>query len=410
MAVRFWLYRWAARMGVLRWLPGVQRRSAGAGEFLPYYSDRALAAPLDDLPPSLDPATHFPPDGIDLTTAVPMCDGIIWPRFTATYKAHVRGTPDLCRGITQHLAGLGTELDHATNEILVTHGATGALGAAMDALLNPGDSVLLLDPCSPAFVRMLRHRRVSIRWVETQREQGQIRVHHESLRQALRGAKMLLVCDPNNPTGLMLAPEDLEQMAFWAQRRDVLIVSDESFLPWASAQSPLRFASIPAARNRTLTIGSVGLACGVPGLRVGWLGGHRHLVRPCAVAQQASSGPVSTWCQQAALAALRTDLAAQREQMSARRQFAYERLRAMGLAVDWPVAGWFLWTAIPNAQPDVEQTLVHHNVLLTPGSGFGPSGEGFVRLSVAGSEGRLLEGLSRLARLPAETSASPIAA
>jgi aspartate/methionine/tyrosine aminotransferase len=298
---------------------------------------------------------------------------------------------------------------HANDEVLITHGAAGALGAAFDAFLNPGSRAVLLDPTAPLFAPMLRLRRARIRWVPARVENGDTRFDGQSFASAMRGARMLVLADPGNPTGGTFAPEDYEQIAWRAKHHDVVVVVDESYARYREDGDRPRFGDFPGAATRTLTIGSFSKGHSLTAARVGWISGHRHLVRPCFLAQSLSTPFVPALCQQIALAALSAGdepFEPIRQEMAARRQFAFERLQTMGFTPIWPAAGFFLWVSTRPLALDgrtfAKRLLEAKDVLVTPGDAFGPSGIDYIRLSLAGDEGRLLEGLSRLAEFVGE--------
>lgn len=211
----------------------------------------------------------------------------------------------------------------------------------------------------------------------------------------------------------MFAPEDLEQVAFWARKHDVLIFQDVSFDRWRSGPAKARLASLPHADGRVLTCGSFSKSHGLTAARVGWLAGNRHLVLPCAAAALLSAPFVPSMCQQAALHALRTGEGAMgdvRSDFAARRTYVRDRLQEMGLE-PWPTAGgFFFWVSVPGREKgkDFAQRLLSGAAaLVNPGHVFGPSGESFVRISYATDEGRLREGLNRLAELIAANEFAP---
>jgi aspartate/methionine/tyrosine aminotransferase len=297
----------------------------------------------------------------------------------------------------------------ATDEVVITHGASGAFATILDTLLNPGQRVVLFDPTSPLFGLMLQQRRARIRWVPTWFDAGRTRFHHEPFVQAMRGARMIVFADPANPTGATMAPEDLEQIAWWANRFDVLIVLDDTFVRFRQDRTTTSIASFPNALPRTLTIGGVSKSYGQAGLRVGWITGHRHLVRPCVMTQALTAPFVSPLCQNLALTAMRQPDEAfhsARAQLVANRGYAIDRLQGLGFNPVWPSGGFYLWLPTDilglTGRQFADNLLHHKQVIVTPGDLFGPSGTCFVRLSYAVDEGRLREGLARLADLVSE--------
>lgn len=412
----FVLRKLLARTGLARFVPSVRRALAGGADYLRFYSDRTLAVPLDQLAdPALLPTVHTP-DAINLALGSPPCElpvpairGLADRRPTSAW-----GDIDLRTELAVQLhLDHGVEYDPA-DELLITHGATGAFAAAIDAFVNPGDPVVLFDPTAPIFPLGLAHRRARIRWVPTWGDGGRVRFPMDALTKAMRGAKLLVLAEPANPTGCVFAPEDLEQVAFWARKHDVLIFQDASFDRWRSEPAKARLASLPHAEGRVLTCGSFSKSHGLTATRVGWLAGYRHLIRPSFAASVLSVPPVPSLCQQTALHALRTGEGAMQEVRSdfaARRFYVRDRLQEMRLE-PWPAAaGFFFWVPAPNGEPgkDFAQRLLNATgVLVNPGHVFGPSGRSFVRISYATDEGRLREGLNRLAEFVAAEEFGPV--
>jgi aspartate/methionine/tyrosine aminotransferase len=406
------------RLGVARHLSGVRRLFGGPPTGLRYCSDRLLAAPLDELAPLSDELGPAADDAIDLSRGEPRFD--LLPSGTNKLPADrrgwppVAGLPELRQAIAAKLRADNGLAADTEGEILVTAGTLGAAHTALDAFVNAGDSVVLADPSSPLYPLALRTRRAKVRWLTTWTEDGRTRFRLDELARSLRGAKMLVLTSPGNPTGGVVAPEDLEQIAWWAHRFDVLLFSDEVFERFQHDGEQVSLATLPQAKSRTLTAGSVSKGHALAAARVGWLAGPRQLVRPCLATAALRSPFVPTLSQQVALAALRTDAAAfeaVREAFDSRRRYAGERLRAMGLNAPWPAGAFFFWVPVwqlgRSGRSFAEGLLREKKVRVTPGDLFGPSGPGYVRLSYAADDGRLHEGLERLAEFVEGTQAEP---
>jgi aspartate/methionine/tyrosine aminotransferase len=408
VAYPFFLTKLLVRSGLARFLPAARRAADGGVTFLRYYSDRVLTAPHEEVAAAAARLERHAPDAIDLALGAPHFDLV--PSASTKLPAERRGWPppwglsDLRAAVAEHLR---TEQGLALNsfeEVLITNGAAGAFHAVAEAFVNPGDPVVLFDPASPLHVLGLRHRRARLRWVPTWLEDGRTRFRLDGLARALHRARLLVLASPTNPTGGVLAPEDLEQVAWWAAKRDVLVCSDQVFSRYVYDEPNLDIGSLPAARGRTLTLGSLSKGHALAAVRVGWLAGHWHLVRPCALVAGLHAPFVPTVCQQIALIALRQGadaFASVRAEFRARRQYAFERLRAMGLKPDWPAGAFFFWVPVRelglSGREFADHLLQARRVHVTPGDFFGPSGAGHVRLSYAIEDGRLREGLSRLA-------------
>ena len=223
--------------GIAPWLPSVRRRLGGGGAIpslplrpVPRHAagrvagDCKLPAPGNrrgtqrrhhrfgrDRPPArISP----PPAARD-------------PR-TANCYPPPSGLPELRTAVADHLARGRLSVNPA-DEVLITAGATAAFGVALDTFVNPGDRISVFAPTSPLFRVGLMHRRARIQWVPTSTEAGRLRFHMEPFTKALARSKMLVLSHPANPTGGVIAPEDLEQIAWWANKFDALIYCDESF-------------------------------------------------------------------------------------------------------------------------------------------------------------------------------------
>jgi aspartate/methionine/tyrosine aminotransferase len=407
VALPLFLTKLLVRLGVARWLPGVRRRLDGGGDFLRYYSDCLLAAPFAELERAAGILERHGADVIDLAQGTPAIDPV--PSGSTKLSADRRGwppvggLPDLRAAVAEKLLADNGLAVNPAEEVLITPGALGAVQVVLDTFVNRGERVVLFDPTSPLYPLAVRTRGARIRWLGSWLEDGRTRFRLEHLARSLRRARLLVLTVPANPTGGILAAEDLEQIAWWADRLDVLILCDEVFGHYQYDAEPVRIGTLPRARRRTLTVGSVSKSHGLASARVGWLAGHRHLVRPCLATLALRTPFVPTLSQQVALAALRSDpavLDVMRDEFAGRRRYAFERLRTMGLNPGWPAGAFFFWVPVwemgLSGRTFAEGLLREKKVLVTPGDLFGPSGPGYVRLSYAAADGRLREGLNRL--------------
>jgi aspartate/methionine/tyrosine aminotransferase len=393
--------------GVARRLPGVQQKLHGGAQYLRYFSDRLLLSPHEQLSVAAAFFQRHSPDVLDLSVGTPAFD--LAPSGSTKLPAErrgwppVTGLPELRTAVADKLLADGGPAVDPNQEVLITAGVLGAVQTVLDAFVNAGDRVVLLDPTSPLYAFLIRTRRARVRWLPTWTEDGRTRFRLDQLACALRGARLVILASPGNPTGGVVAAEDLEQVVWWANRHDVLVLSDEVFERFHHDTEPVSLATLPRARERTLTTGSVSKGYGLASARVGWLAGHRHLLLPCRATAALRSPFVPTLCQQVALAALRSDpgpFEELREELAHRRRYVFERLRNLELRAAWPAAAFFFWVPVwelgLSGRAFAEAFLREHDVLATPGDLFGPSGAGYVRLSYATDDGRLQEALHRL--------------
>ena len=412
MPLPFFVRRFLARSGLARHSAEAKRLTGGQPQFVKYLSDRTLAAPLDEL---LDPAT-FPdaegPDVMNLNLPAPRFDSPIggW-RFTADRQGnpHPWGLPAL-REVVAERKGVD-----ADTQAFVTHGATAGYAAVLDAFVSPGDRVVLFDPCSPLFRLGAVSRRAKVRAVPTWMDDGRTRFLFDPLAAAKRGAKLLVLANPCNPTGGTLAPESVEHIAWLARRHDVLVYLDETFARFRYDGQPLpAFADQPGMSERLVTAGSMTAGYALGSLRVGWLTGHPQLVRACALNALLSAPFVPTACQQAAARAVQAEedlFAPTLAEFASKRRYVADRLKRMGLDPCWPGGGFFCWVPVSplgvSGRQFAERLLREQRVLVGPGLAFGPSGTDYVRVSFAVEDGRLREGLSRLERFVEQLKGKP---
>jgi aspartate/methionine/tyrosine aminotransferase len=402
------LARLLIRAGLARLLPGVQRRLEGGADHLRYWSDRLLSSPLALLEHIAGVMESDGQEVIDLASGSPRFD--LLSSASTKLPADRRGwppgvgLPELRGAVAAKLLAENRLAFSPAEEVLITSGAMGAVGVILDTFVNRRDRVVLPDPISPLYPLLVRTRGATIRWMATRVEDGQLRLRFDHLARGLHGAKLLVLCSPANPTGGVLHPEDLEQVLWWAERLDVLVLSDEVFDRYVD--DPVSIATLPRARTRTLTVGSVSKSHALASARVGWIAAHRHLLRPCLATAALRSPFVPTVSQLIALAALRTSPAAFapfRDQLESRRCYTAERLSTLGMQSVTGEGGFFLWVKVPEGwrggQAFAETLLATRRVRVVPGELFGPSGKGFVRLSCVADEGRLEEGLHRIAEL-----------
>ncbi len=420
MAYPFFLTKLLVRCGLARWWPSVKRQLGEGAEYLGYFSDRVLAAPHAELS---DLAPYFDAHGvevIDLARGEPRFDVV--PSASTKLPAERRGLPpaaglpELREAVMARLWAAKALPQDADDQVLITQGVTGAFNLCVDAFVNPGDAVVLMDPSSPLYSFVLRQRRARIRWLPTWTEQGRIRFHLEPFVKQLRGARLLVINAPANPTGGVIATEDLEQIAWWAQRRDVLIVNDSVFDDFCYEGPQPGIGAFPKARQRTLTAGSISKTYALASARAGWLAGNRHLVQPCLMTSVLQGMTVPALSQQIALAALQVpeeQLRPIHEEFESRRRYVCTRLQGLGLQPVWPAGGLFMWLPVHElglaGRDFAEQLFRSKKVLALPGEYFGPSGAGYVRISYATDDGRLRLGLSRLGEFVRELQGQRVA-
>lgn len=311
------------------------------------------------------------------------------------------GLPSLREAIVQHMqAAYGVSID--ASDVVVTQGTSPAMLLLFGALLDPGDEVIVADPCYPAYpnyVRFLGGVPIS---VPVRAEEG-FRFRLDEVEAAVSPrTKAIVINSPGNPTGAVLPDEDLRGLAEIAERTGVWIASDEIY---HGLQFEGRSRSILEFTDRAFVLNGFSKAYAMTGWRLGYLIAPRRFVRAAEVIQQNFFLCANHFVQVAGAVALtqgQGEVARMRNIYRERRDFLVPALRSLGLGVAVEPKGAFYVFADARAWGHdslalASRILEEARVAVAPGIDFGAGGEGFLRFSYAASAERLQEGVRRLA-------------
>jgi aspartate aminotransferase len=287
--------------------------------------------------------------------------------------------------------------------VWVTVGATQALFQAMTLTLQAGDEVLIPDPGYTTFtmgVRMLDAHPIPYSLLP---ERGFLPEIDELERLVTDRTRVLIVNSPSNPLGAIFPEEVLRELLAFAKRRDLWIISDEVYEYFTYGEKHVSIASLDTD-NRVFSAFSLSKTYAMTGIRVGYLVTPPGLAATMRTVQEATISCVSTPGQFAALAALTGDhshVAAAKAHYRENLVAATAALDARGIRYLPPTGAFYLWIDVGHASGgDVaewaETFLLEKRVAVAPGSAFGRSGEGWIRVCLATDEAELLEGLGRI--------------
>jgi aminotransferase len=321
--------------------------------------------------------------------------------YTSNY-----GTLELRRALSEHLERrYGVHYDPAT-EILVTVGASEALDLALRATCDPGDEVILHEPSYVAYVPAIVFAGGVVRHVAT-RFEDDFALDPAAVEAAITPrTKALLLGYPSNPTGAVLPDDVQDELAAIAERHDLLVYSDEIYDRLAYGTYRHRaFSSLPGMRDRTILMGGFSKAYAMTGWRVGYVAAPAPILEGMVKVHQYGIMSAPTTAQDAALAAVR-DGEADVERMVAeydrRRLLLVDGLNALGLDTFEPRGAFYAFPRITSSgltdEVFTERLLTEERVAVVPGSAFGPSGAGHVRMCYATSYEGLEEALRRVGR------------
>jgi aminotransferase len=397
----------------------------GAGPVRPPLAERSLSARVNAVPPSgirrfFDIAATMA-DVISLGVGEPdfatppqvIEAGIASLRAERTHYTSNYGTIELRRAIAAHLeTRYGVAYDPAS-EILVTVGASEALDLACRATLDPGDEVVLHEPSYVAYVPAIVFAGGVVRHVATRFEDG-FALDPAAVRAAIGlRTKALFLGYPSNPTGAVLPAEVQDELARIAVEHDLLVYADEIYDRLAYGDYRHRaMSALPGMRERTILMGGFSKAYAMTGWRIGYACAPKHLLDGIVKVHQYGIMSAPTTAQDAALVALQTadaDVEAMRAEYDRRRRLLVDGLNALGLDTFEPRGAFYAFPRITSTGLDdeafVERLLQEEHVAAVPGSAFGPSGAGHVRMCYATSYAKLEEALVRIGRFVARVRA-----
>jgi aspartate aminotransferase len=291
-----------------------------------------------------------------------------------------------------------------SNEVLATTGATLGVYAALMAILNEGDEVLLPDPVYDAYQSPIRMAGGRIKSVQSEIREGRFVITDEALERAWSpAAKALILNTPWNPVGTVLRRDELETITAFCERRNLFLISDEIYeaITYGEAVhvSPLEVA--PGLRDRSVLVNSLSKTYSMTGWRVGYCAGPAPLIHAMfLVLAQSSRGP-ATFIQDAAAEALtgpQDCVAIMRAEYTRRRAQVIDTLE--GVRVIAPEGGFFAMVDMRESRVpsnEIRQRLMNdYGVVVMHGAAYGPGGEGTVRVSFASGGENLARGLDRL--------------
>lgn len=300
----------------------------------------------------------------------------------------------------------GIQFDPAT-EIIATTGATFGIHAALTAILNDGDEVLLPDPIYDAYQSPIRLAGGVIRSIPSHLANGRFIPDIDALETlATERTKLLILNTPWNPTGTVLSRQELGRIADFCLRHNLILLSDEIYeaITYDGAKHVSPLAASPDLRDRYIHVNSLSKTYSMTGWRIGYCAGPRDIIQAMfMVLAQSSRGP-ATFIQDAAAAALtgpQDCVCGMRSEYARRRAAALQALEGLPRVGALPPEGGFFVMADVRGlgQPSdaIRRKLLHdHGVVVIHGSAYGPAGEGTLRISFASGGENLARGLKRL--------------
>ena len=331
-------------------------------------------------------------------------EGIYTLEKGKTYYTSNSGLMDLRIEISRYLERrFGLNYD-AEKEIIVTVGGSEGIDLAFRAMLNPGDEVIIPEPCYVSYVPCVTLAD-GVPVTVNLKEENDFKLTKEQLLSAITPrTKILVLAFPNNPTGAVMTKEELEEIAEVVKEKDIFVVSDEIYAELSYGNTRhCSISSIDGMKERTIVINGFSKAHAMTGWRLGYACGPEVIIKQMLKIHQFAIMCAPTNSQYAAVEALREcDDAVEemRNEYDRRRRFMLSKLRGMGLKVFEPYGAFYIFPNIAEfgltSDEFATRFLTEEKVAVVPGTAFGDCGEGFLRMSYASSLSNLKTAMERL--------------
>ncbi len=371
-------------------------------------------------------ALDIKPSGIrkffDFAASMPDCIalGVGEPDFKTPHHIRQAAAESLRRGDTRYSANAGlmplreeisrymerrmkVRYDPAT-QIIATVGGSEGIDAVIRSLVAPGDEVLVPEPsfvCYAPLTRLAGGIPVTLPTYE----KDAFKLTAQTLKNAITPkTKLLILPYPNNPTGAVMNAEDYEELAKVLRGTDITVLADEIYIELNyTGKAPVSFASVPDMYERTVVVNGFSKTYAMTGWRMGWVCGPEPVIKTALKIHQYGIMCAPTTSQHAAIEALRNgdeDIEYMRMHYNMRRRFLLDSFNEIGIPCFEPHGAFYVFPNISQfgmtSEAFCSDFLEKAHVAVVPGTAFGESGEGFVRISYAYSMEHLQKAVERL--------------
>ncbi len=352
------------------------------------------------------------PDAISLGVGEPDFDtpwhirdeGIYSLEKGRTFYTSNAGLMDLRKEICVYLNRKYNVSYDAAKETVVTVGGSEAIDIALRAMINPGEEVLIPQPSYVSYEPCAILAGATPVIIDLKAE-NEFRLTAQELRDAITDkTKVLILPFPNNPTGAIMEKEDLEAIAEVILEKDIFVISDEIYSELTYKGKHVTIASLPGMQERTILINGFSKGFAMTGWRLGYACGPANIIEQMTKIHQFAIMCAPTTSQYAAVSALRNgdeDVAQMCESYNQRRRYLMHAFKEMGLPCFEPFGAFYVFPCIKEfgmtSDEFATRFLQEYKVAVVPGTAFGDSGEGFLRISYAYSIDNLKVAIGRLA-------------
>jgi aminotransferase len=366
------------------------------------------------------------PSGIrkffDLVMDMPECIslGVGEPDFQTPWTIRESAIHSLELGRTKYTANAGLkplrqaistymkrkyDLEYGIDDMIVTVGGSEAIDLAIRAMVEPGDEVIIPEPCYVSYEPITTLTGGVAVPIAT-KEKDLFRVTAADIKKAITPrTKLLVLSYPNNPTGAILEHQDLAEIAQVLKDTNVIVISDEIYAALIYSDAPYEsIAHLPGMKERTIVVNGFSKTYSMTGWRLGYACGPRPLIKTMIKIHQSCIMTAPTTSQYAAIDALNVkvdeEVEKMRQEYDFRRRYCVRKLNEMGLPTFEPKGAFYVFPNISCSGMSSDEfcmkLLEQKQVAIVPGTAFGASGEGFARISYAYSLDHLQTAMRRI--------------
>ncbi len=322
-----------------------------------------------------------------------------------TYYTSNSGLLEIRRELSAYLNRRFSLSYDPKSEITVTVGGSEGIDAAVRAVCNPGDEVIICEPCFVCYDPLVRLAGATPVTLETKAEDD-FKLTATALKNAITNkTKLLILPFPNNPTGAIMTREDLESIAEVLRDTDIFVLSDEIYAELTYDRRHVSIASLPGMRERTLLVSGFSKAYAMTGWRLGYVCAPKEITEQIFKIHQYAIMCAPTVSQYAAIEALKNgdaDIEFMADEYNRRRRYIVSGLRELGIECFMPEGAFYVWPYIGgfgmSSEEFCEKLMNEAGVAIVPGTAFGKCGEGFARISYAYSVKHIMVALDKIGK------------
>lgn len=328
----------------------------------------------------------------------------------ATHYTHPLGIEPLRQAIADNIRHYGGA-DYATDEIMITPGGQQGMFIIALSLLNPGEEIIVPCPGYNPYQQAAEMSDAVVRKVPMTMATNFTLTAKMVEEHVTSNSKILVLINPNNPTGTVTPPDEVRKIAELAKKHDLIVISDEIYARLTFGNNTVvPVASLPGMKDRTITLSGFSKAYAMTGWRIGYLAGPRALIEPMSEVNHAFAISTAAVSQYAALAAMtgpQDCVEDMRQTYDSRRAAICEGLDKIGMSYAEPQGAFYVYANVASlglgitAGTFCERLLAEGHVMMYPGTIYGDHTDDFVRMSMTQPVARIKIAMQRMAAVVA---------